>query len=245
LNRKLLALNLLLVAALVYGGIQFHNWRVAAQAREAAELNRKVATAPPPVLSPLPAPQAVAAASYLDVAQKDLFDPSRDPNVKVEPPPPPPPPKDPPPLPAFHGMMNLGDAEGPIAIMSKAGSSGQEEVHAGGMIGDFKLVAFNMKEITLEWDGQVIHKRVDDASKSADAGRDAAGPPPLAAMPGVAPAPLPAPVMRDLGPGPDNGNTNRPCQVADSSPAGTVSGGYRKVVRPNPFGAACYWEPIK
>ena len=44
-----------------------------------------------------------------------LFDRSRNSTVVVEVPPPPPP-KPMPPLPAYHGMMNLGD--GPVAVMS-------------------------------------------------------------------------------------------------------------------------------
>ena len=245
MNRRLLALNLLLVAALIYAGFQFHARRVAAQAREAATLINKVAPLPPPVLSPLPAPQAVTASAYETVAQKDLFDQSRNPNVPIEIPPPPPPLKDPPALPSFHGMMNIGD--GPIAIMSKSGSGAQEGVRVGGMIGEFKLLDFNRQEIALEWDGRVIHKRIDDISKQEGSPRSAAdfvGSSGLTPMPGVASAPLPAPKLSELGPGADNGNTNRPCLVGDSSPNGAIVDGYRKAVRVNPFGSECHWEPV-
>lgn len=247
MNRRLLALNLLLVAALIYAGFQFHARRVAAQAREAATLSRKVAPLPPPMLAPLPVPQAVTASAYVAVAQKDLFDQSRNPNVPIEIPPPPPPPKDPPPLPYFHGMMNIGD--GPIAIMSKTSSGTQEEVHMGGMIGEFKLLDFNMKEIALEWDGRVIHKRVEDIPKQ----EGVAAPRPLAdfpgsngftPMPGVASPPQPAPRLTEMGPGADNGNAYRPCQVGDSSPNGAIVDGYRKSVRVNPFGSECHWEAV-
>jgi hypothetical protein len=246
LNRRLLALNLLLVAALIYAGFQFHARRVAAQAREAATLNRKVAPLPPPTLAPLPPPQAVTAAAYVKVAQDDLFDQSRNPNVPIELPPPPPPLKDPPPLPSFHGMMNLGD--GPFAIMSKSGSGAQEEVHAGGMIGEFKLLDFNLKEITLEWDGRVIHKRADDMAKDGGGGRGAgdfvgiSGP---VVMPGVPSAPQPPPRLSEMGPGADTGNLYRPCQANDNSPNGAVADGYRKVVRPTIFGNECHWESVK
>lgn len=243
MNRRLLALNLLLVAALIYGGIRFHEWRVAAQSRQAAILSRKVAPLPPPTLAPLPVPPAVTAASYVKVAQDDLFDASRNPNVPIELPPPAPPPKDPPPLPYFHGMMNLGD--GPFAIMSKTGDGAQEEVHAGGMIGEFKLLDFNLKEITLEWDGRVIHKRTDDLAKETGNTRPMAlGGGVGAVMPGVASAPLPPPRLTELGPGPDAGNPYRPCQVGDSSPNGTETDGYRKKVNVTPFGNECHWEPL-
>ena len=141
-------------------------------------------------------------------------------------------------------MMNLGD--GPFAIMSKSGSGTQEEVHAGGMIGEFKLLDFNLKEITLEWDGRVIHKRADDAGKEG-APRPAAEPIGSFAssvMPGMASAPMPAPRLSDLGPGADNGNANRPCLAGDSSPAGAIADGYRKSVRATLFGSECHWEPV-
>jgi hypothetical protein len=246
LNRKLLGLNLLLVAALIYAGYQFHTRRVAAQAREAATLSRKVAPLPPPTLTPLPAPPAVTASAYVSVAQNDLFDQSRNPNVPIELPPPPPPLKEPPPLPYFHGMMNLGD--GPFAIMSKSGSGTQEEVHVGGTIGEFKLLDFNLKEITLEWDGRVIHKRADDMAKDGGGARgvgDFVGISGPIVMPGVASAPQPPPRLSEMGPAPDNGNTFRSCQANDSSPNGAVADGYRKVVRATIFGNECHWEPMK
>jgi hypothetical protein len=245
LNRRLLVLNLLLVAVLIYAGFQFHARRAAAQAREAATLSRKVAPLPPPVLAPLPAPLAVTASAYVTVAQNDLFDQSRNPNVPIELPPPPPPPKDPPPLPYFYGMMNPGD--GLIAIMSKTGSGAQEEVHVGGMIGEFKLLDFNLKEITLEWDGRVIHKRADDVGKQEGGARPAAdfvGSNGYAVIPGIAPPPQPPPRLSELGPGADNGNTNRPCQALDNSPNGQITDGYRKVVRPSLFSTDCHWEPV-
>jgi hypothetical protein len=245
LNRRLLALNLLLVATLIYAGFQFHERRAAAQAREAETLSRKVAPLAPPALAPLAAPPAVMPSAYENVAQKDLFDQSRNPNVPIDLPPPPPPLKDPPPLPYFHGMMNIGD--GPIAIMSKTGSGTQEEVRAGGMIGEFKLLDFNLKEITLEWDGRVIHKRAEDMPKQEGSPRpaaDFAGSSGIAVMPGVASGPLPAPKLSEMGPGADTGNTFRPCQAGDSSPNGAVADGYRKVVRATMFGNECHWEAV-
>lgn len=248
MKRRLLALNLLLVAALAYAGYQFHQHRVAARAHQDAALNRRVPPLPPPALAPQPVPPPVTAAAYVDVAQRDLFDQSRNPNVPIELPPPPPPLKDPPPLPTFHGTMNLGD--GPFAIMSKNGSARQEEVHAGGMIGDFKLIDFNRKEITLEWDGRMIHKRTDEMGKD-DGARAAAGPGAVPAVggligliPGIAAPPAPPAKLSELGPGPDNGNTFRPCMPGDSSPNGAIADGYRKSIRSTPFGSECHWESV-
>jgi len=232
-------LNVLLAAAAIYAGFQFHNQWVAAKARETARLNQKTSPAPPPVLPPMPPQPVLQPSSYIDVAHKDLFDPSRNPDVPIELPPPPPPPRIPPPLPSFYGMMNLGD--GYIAIMSKSGSSDQQEVRAGEMIGEFKLVAFNPKEITLEWEGQTIHQRTDEVAPQSRRSTGAA----TTALPSATnPVNTPAVVMADKGPGADNGMANRPCQIGDTSAPGTVQEGFRKVVRPGPFGNTCYWESM-
>jgi hypothetical protein len=53
----------------------------------------------------------------------------------------------------------------------------------------------------------------------------------------VAPAP---PV-----PGGDLSAGVKACQPGDSSPAGTVADGMRKVIMPTPFGSKCYWESEK
>jgi hypothetical protein len=54
-------------------------------------------------------------------------------------------------------------------------------------------------------------------------------PPPAQAAPG-----------EDLG-----GRGISACQKGDTSPAGTTANGMRKVIKNNPFGASCYWEPVK
>jgi hypothetical protein len=35
------------------------------------------------------------------------------------------------------------------------------------------------------------------------------------------------------------------CQPGDTSPAGTVADGMRKVIKPSPFGSRCFWESEK
>jgi len=96
---QLLILDVVLAAVAVYAGFQFRSQWMAAKAREAAVLNRKppaaaavhaLATAPP-----------VLSAGYAEIAQKLLFDRSRNSTVVVEVPPPPPP-KPMPPLPVYH-----------------------------------------------------------------------------------------------------------------------------------------------
>jgi hypothetical protein len=49
---------------------------------------------------------------------------------------------------------------------------------------------------------------------------------------------------KDGGPGLDVGGQERPCAPDDSSPAGTIVGGYRKVVSQSPFSKICRWVPV-
>ena len=241
-----MAFNLLLAATVIYAGFQLRSAWVAAKAREAARLHAPQPAVPAPVIPAAPKPPSVVATSYIDVAQKDLFEKDRNPNVIKEIPAPPPPPPLPPPLPAYHGMMNLGDKEGPLLIMSKSGSAQQEEVHRGEMIGEFKLIAFDRNEITLEWNGQTIKKSTDEFSRLGgnNSSAAAAGAPAFSVPTAANPTPNAPIVTADKGPGETRGAT-RACQPGDSAAPGTVQDGYVKVVRPGPFGSACFWEPAK
>jgi hypothetical protein len=242
MNRKLLILDVVLGACAIYGGFQFHSQWVAAKARQAQMPGPKLKPAPPPPMTPLPQEPAVMATGYKDIAVKTLFDPTRTPDVPVEPPPPPPPPKNPPPLPDFHGMMDLG--AGPFAIMSVNGTDGSQEVHPGGMIGPFKLLSFDRREMTLEWDGRVIHKRVDenrDHVGNAAGGAVGAG----GVIPGVAGPPVQEAHRSELGPGQSVNDTIKVCLPGDNTAAGTVVGGYRKDVRTTPMGSQqCMWTLV-
>jgi hypothetical protein len=235
LNRKLLLLNLALVTTLGWSGMQFRDlWR-SARAREAARLNQRIKPAPPPAFSPLAAAPAVMASEYARIAQKMLFDRSRNPDVVIEVPPPPPP-KPMPPLPAFYGAMNLGD--GLVALMS-IGSGPYQEIRPGQPIGDFKLVELNGQEIALEWDGKTVRRRIDELRDHP--APDAA--PARTQAPAAAPPP-PA-VKAPVGPGFDMGTGMKGCSPNDSYPAGAVVDGYRKVVATTPFGQSCRWEQVR
>lgn len=253
MNRKLLVLNAVLAIGVVYAGIQLHSEWVAAKARQSTM------PGPPPkpavVLPPSPLPQrpAVQPTGYSEVAMKDLFDASRNPNIPVDPPPPPPPPREPPPLPSFHGLMDLGDPQGPVALITENNAPGHEEVHAGEMIGEFKLVAFDRKEMTLEWEGKLLHKRLNEGGSEkprAAAAAAAAGLAPLpltGVVPGQAPQQQAAEQptrQQELGPGVQMTDTVRSCQAGDTSTPGTVSGGYIKQVNNSPMGAQCIWRAV-
>jgi len=238
LKRKLLLLDLVLAALTAYAAWQFRlEWR-AAKAREDALLNRRPPAAPAQPFTPLGPTPPVMAAGYADIAQKMLFDKSRNPTVVIETPPPPPP-KPMPPLPVYHGMMNLGD--GQVAVMSATANSAQEEIRPGETIGQFKLVDVNTEEIVLEWEGKAIHQKMDELLERAVAQQVAESRPPEAAPP--------APQVQDIakkptGPGAPAAGGERFCDPNDSSPAGTVTDGFRKMSIPTPFGNVCRWDPL-
>ncbi len=239
MNRKLWLLNLLLAGAAAYGGVELRKeWR-ASKAREAQTLSKKVKPAPAPAWTPLPSEQPVLAASYAPVAQKFLFDRERNPNVVIEVKPAPPPPPMPA-LPVYRGMMELG-SRGPVAFLSVTPEGAQQAIHPGDPIGAFKLVAVTSNEITFEWNGQKVTKRVDELPRGAAAPPEAQvaerGP---AAPAAAAPPPPPAP----KGPGAVAPDGRRDCAMNDGHNEGDVVDGYRKVVYTTPFGKNCAYEAV-
>lgn len=242
MRRKLLLLNIVLAGLAVYGGWQLRvTWR-AAKARRTAIQSRRVPVAPPPPFTPLPSASPVVAGGYADIVQKMLFDRSRDPSVPVEvpPPAPAPPPKPMPPLPVYHGMMNLG---GITVVLSADASSPHQGLQIGDSIGQFKLVDVNTEEITFEWDGQMVRKKLEELEDHTGAAQQQQ----QAAVAAAASAPSPSspPPQTPLGPGTDIGGGFRACQPNDSHPAGVVVDGFRKVVFTSPFGQTCRWDPVR
>ena len=158
MNRRLVLLNLALLAlagALVW--TLRANW-LAAKTRERAVLQRKVAAKavmPPPAL---PAVKAVAPAEYIDVAGKMLFSKDRNPTVVVEPPKPAPEPVMPA-LPSYHGQMAIGE---PVVLLSMTANAAQRSYHAGEQIGDFKLVSFDENRIAFEWKGKNVERKLEE-----------------------------------------------------------------------------------
>ncbi len=239
MKRKLLILNLALAMALVYAGVRIRGEWVAAKARERATWLAKTAPVAPPQLAPLPQTPPVLPSGYLNIAEKMLFDKSRDSKVVVEPPPPPPPPPPVPPMPVYHGQMNLGG--GPIVFLTAPGDAGRQSVRIGEKVGPFTLVDANTAELTFDWNGRTIRKTTEEL---LDHSIPAPGPA-LAAIEPVAPAPTTP--KTPTGPGADMGDDSGKtfCNPNDSTPPGTVVGGLRKVSRPTPWGASCWWEPVR
>ena len=243
MSRKLWILNLALACAVAWAAIELRDWSRTAKAHQAATLGHPVAAPPMAPWQPLPNPPAVLPAAYKDVAQKDLLDRSRDPNVPLPPPPVPPPPPPVPPLPVYHGYMNLDGR--PIAILSFNSRSAHQPVHPGETIGEFTLRSVNTREIEFAWRDQVIHKSVDELEDHSTPAMQAAAartdvPPPAASAP-AAPPPQPA----TPGPGMDTHFGVKLCTPGDTSRVGSVVDGFRKVVSPTPFGPSCYWEPVQ
>ncbi len=242
MNRKLIFLNLALVALAGAAAVQLRSRWVADHARAAVELHPRVAPIAAPPFTPALAPTAVLPSNYNNVAQKDLFDPSRNPDVPVElppapPPPPPPPPM--PPLPLYHGSMNLGD--GPVAIMSVTAAAKHEAIKPGEMIGPFKLIDITRDDLTLEWNGQLIRKQLYELqSRSLPASQPVNT---ASTEPGMVAAEASGAAVREgSGEATTFGFKTMPAQRHGSY--GTVKDGYKKVSIPTPFGNACIWDPV-
>jgi hypothetical protein len=240
-KRKLLVANVALLALAVAGAVHLRREWTEARAREQAELGKRIQPAPPPRMPAPPAIEPVKAAGYNDIAQKMLFSKDRNPVVVVEAAPAP---KvvPMPPLPLFHGVVNLGD--GPMAIMSLGPKGPHRDYQPGDEVGDFKLVAVDNEELVLEWKGQTITRKVDEILDRSTAAPPAPGP---AAASASASTPTPPRVVAPAPPVPggDLSAGVKACQPGDSSPAGTVADGMRKVIMPTPFGSKCYWESEK
>jgi hypothetical protein len=236
LRRKLIALNAAL--ALLIGAACWQlrvQWRVAKR-HEKEVLGRSLKPAGAQPYTPPSVPQPVVPAQYLDVATKNLFSKDRNPNVILEPPPPPPPPKPMPPLPVLKGILNI---DGVTAIMSENNKATQKEVRPGESIGEFKLLAVNNQEIVLEWEGKEVRKPVAELF-------DRSIPEPAAAAPAAsapaAPAPSAPAAQVKSGPGTDIGAGRKSCIPGDTSPAGTIVDGLKKITWDTPFGKGCAWE---
>jgi hypothetical protein len=251
LSRKVILLNLALIALIGSMVSMLRARWLAEKTHERVVLGQSV---PPKTVfaPPAPAPpKAVTPAEYLDVAQKDLFSKDRNPTVPVDAPPPPPPPPPMPALPNFHGLMMFGD---PVLILSTDGKGAvQKGYRVGDAIGPFKLIAFDRDNVTFEWKGKQVERKLEElAPKEAPPPVQQAPPPapsgPAASAPGqvTSLSPIASPATSDGSVvGSDAGGGFRGCTAGDNSPSGTVKDGYKKVVTQTLFGSSCHWEQVK
>lgn len=244
--------RLLLLNAVLLAGCAAAGWRLKTMHEERArrqEAFRKETTQPapaPPLSLPAPQPQ-VSAATYLPVAQHLLFSKDRNPDVVIEVAAP----KPVPPLPRYYGLMNFG--EEPRVILAVQGKA-QKSYVAGDPVGDFRLAAIEPDGLVFEWEDRTIRAKFEELRDKSEA---PPAQPQRAAQPVKASPPQPAAQEQGAavstvsslgdtkGPGGEAGAATRPCQPGDTSPAGTVSDGYRKVLARTPFGQTCYWEKVQ
>jgi len=126
----------------------------------------------------------------------------------------------------------------------------QKSYVAGDKVGDFVLAAIEPSGLVFEWEGKQIRKRFDelkDQTEAPPAQQQAAGgaAPAAAAPQNVSTVATVTTVQEKKGPGAEAGENLRYCQPGDTTPAGTIVDGYRKVVKRTPFGESCLWEKVQ
>jgi hypothetical protein len=242
LRKHLLLLELTLLGLVLYAGTAVRKGWEQAQAREQKLLRQMVPVAPAPVIPALARVTPTTPAAYLDVAEKFVFSRDRNPTVILDPPPPPPAPKPMPNLPVTYGVMDLGG--GPTIILADKPGGQSRGYRVGERIGEFKLTGLNSHEVTFDWEGKAVKRRIEElvdkkaleAAPKEQAASPAKPAEPVKQLNTIGPA--------NAGPGVDLGETSRACVPGDTSPAGTVQDGFRKVTRKTPFGESCRWEAI-
>jgi hypothetical protein len=218
------------------------NW-LEARGREAALMRMRLpVVAAPQVLIP-PPPPPVQASTYLDIAAKELMSRDRNPTVIIEPPPP----LKMPPFPRFYGVMDFG--EGPSIILAESAGGGQRQYRLGDKVGEFKLASIDPVGLTFEWHDKQVFANYSELRDKTPQGQSSTSQASASAASGAA-ASTPVTTVTQISPsqigkpGADVGAGTKACVPGDSSPAGSVSDGFRKVVVQTPFGNACRWEPV-
>ena len=244
MNRKVLSLNLALLALIGLLVWQLRARRQAAEAHERAVLLKdgqgRTLLAPP---APAPVPP-VAPAEYIDSVQRMLFAKDRNPNVIVDAPPPPPPPPPMPALPSYYGQMRIDE---PLIVLTAASNEAQKSYHTGDKVGPFEIVSFDSETIALKWKDKIIERPLAElAPKEAppDPGQRAGQSAPQAAQPKPAPQFVYDSNKPDSALGADMGGDFRGCVNGENSAPGTVVGDFKKVVARTMMGVSCHWERV-
>jgi hypothetical protein len=243
-TRKLILLDVALVAVFCYLIWQMRVEWLEEHARARAFLSTLVAQAPAPRVPPLPRVAPLTAMTYAEVAQMNLFSKDRNPQVVLDPVAPP---KEKP-IPAFpvtRGVL-LWDGTPPVVMLSLRPGGPQRGYRMGDHIGDWRILAVDGQYITFEWDGKEFKKRIDELmDRSAQVAE-------AAASQGSTPSAPAAPKTQSLSDTNksdhwvDVGATDmRGCKPGDDSSVGAVIDGFKKVVSTTPFGNACRWEQVK
>jgi hypothetical protein len=251
MNRRLVVLNVALIALAAWLGWTLRQHWLAAQAHERAIFEQAVRNPrflPPPPLTP---PKSVTATEYIDVASKMLFAADRNPNVVIEPPKPAPPPPPMPALPAYFGQMRIGT---PTVVLSTASNMAQKSYHVGERIGPFEIVSFDREKIAFKWEDKTVEKKLSDLMVK-DAQPELVQQDPTK-FPQQSQAQARPQAQSLGGSSSDLGNKTdsvlgvdmfegrRACVPGDTSPAGTIVNGMKKMTPRSLMGNACFWEPV-
>ncbi len=239
MKQRLLLLNLTLMALIVLAGLRLRSTGESAAVREQSVHGRDPAPVAARPEAPLVRAAPLVAGDYASVAQKMLFAQDRNPNVIVDAAPV----KIMPALPVAHGTMELGGVV--MALLSEKLGAPHRAYMAGENIGAFKLISVSREELTLEWEGQKIIRQLAELMEAGAR----AGSPGAASQADAAPAAnAGTTTIQTVTPGQPGIQTDtdtRACQPGDSSPDGTVSDGYKKIVQRTPFGPSCRWQAVK
>jgi hypothetical protein len=259
MKRKLMLLNLALLAVVIAGGFEFQ--RRVAQGRSRYDILQRSGSAKdaPPFPSPQ-APGRVRQADYLPIVNRLLFYQDRNAVVEVEAPVE----KavERPALPVLSGVMDFG--EGPLALMADNPRGTPRLVAKGEKVGEYTFLGFAGDKLKLAWQGEEME--VDQQRLAGELERDSRGNARSAGGSGSSNAGARRPANRrqqasrsetkaqqqpqaenrkTIGGRYNIGTEIKPgvfrADPKDSSPAGTEFEGYRKVVNPTPFGNQSWW----
>ena len=228
-----------LLAILALLSWQMRREWVWAHAREQALLQARLKPATVQPLAPLSNVEPLAATGYANVAMNNLFSKDRNPNVIVELPTPPPE-KPVPAFPIVRGVM-LWPGSPPTVVLSASTGGSQKGYRPGDVIGEWKITSVDNKYLGLEWDGKQFKKRLDELFDKSSVVAEVPQAP-AASAPNSAASTTNLAASGNTKYGPDTGRGDRACVVGDTSPAGTVADGFKKVVTTTPFGSSCRWE---
>ena len=109
-------------------------------------------------------------------------------------------------------------------------------------------MSFDRDKITLDWNGKMVERKLEELAPK-ESPQQAAAPAPPATSSGTGVKALSSPaasLANDKNPqlGQDMGSGFRACVAGENSPAGTVLDGYRKVISQGLMGQSCFWEKV-
>ncbi len=184
MNRKIVLLNLALLAAIAGLGLDAAQALAGGRGREARRDEPQGAAAGGDA-SPTPAPvAAVSPSDYLEVATKTLYSSDRNPNVIVDAPKPPPPPPPMPALPVYYGQMTFGD---PVVILTVAGAPAAEELFGGPAGGRFQAGRVHSRDHQVRLERQGSRAQAGRAGAQGGAANNGGGRLPRGGFPAYTP----------------------------------------------------------